>query len=845
MKTFLDLVIERIHSDYQDISKVVLILPSKRACLFFKERLIKSGLRSSWLPKVLTISQFVENEFPGHIENRLSQLSELYVIVRRMKLKEAESFENFYSWGEVLLHDFNSIDSYEVDAKDLYRNLKEIEKIERWSFLEDDLSASQIAFNDFWMKQGDIYREFDENLKKRKSATPAKALGWINANINAVLSKYDEDHFIIAGFNALSRSEQRLISHLLRHGNSQFMPDNDTFFTKGRREAGHFYRQLKKQYQWKGLNELADNFSTDHKEIEIISVAQRSALSLVTNQLLAEKSDFSNTALVLGDESLLPSLITSFPKNVNAVNITMGYSLRDTPAYDLFLSFYAIQLRIKSKSKEIYHKDFLRFLNHPYISQLFGEKCIREIKQLIVKQNLIYIGSAHLRDLKEKINNPALLKNILFTSWKRFPEDPGQQLLEFINALSKLLDDKKQVLDLEYLFHLKKIILQLSKHIESYRIELGLNGYKVLFTELLKTQSISFQGEPLEGLQVMGLLETRALDFEHIILMGANEGSIPKTSMPQSFIPWDLKLYFGLPGRKEQDALYSYYFYRLIQRAKKISFIYNTGSGKDIKSVEPSRYLRQLKYYDEKGLVNFSIKEYQTKLNHLPNPLSEIKLHRDDFYRDKLKEKLEKSASPTSFATYLNCPLDFYFKYILGLRESDEVDEEMGADVFGNIMHDVLDILYKPYLGTVPDFEKINASLDGVLKEVIQKVLKNRWIKTGINKMNIEIIETLLKNFIHLDRKFIEDQLAQKKQFEIVSIEEELNQKFIFDIQGEEVTVNLKGRADRIDRINSKVRLIDYKTGKVDKLNKVEVEKVFEDGAWSKAASIIDVSSDV
>ena len=246
-----------------------------------------------------------------------------------------------------------------------------------------------------------------------------------------------------------------------------------------------------------------------------------------------------------------------------------------------------------------------------------------------------------------------------------------------------------------------------------------------------------------------------------------------------------------------------------------------------------------MKYYEEKGLVNFSIKEYQTKLNHLPNPLSEIKLQRDDFYRNKLKEKLEKSASPTSFATYLNCPLDFYFKYILGLKESDEVDEEMGADVFGNIMHDVLDILYRPYLGTTPDFEKINADLDAVLKGVIQKVLKNRWIKTGINKMNIEIIETLLKNFIRLDRKFIEDQIAQGKNFEIVAIEDELLQKFEFNIQGEEITINLKGRADRIDRINSKLRLIDYKTGKVDKLNKVEVAKVFEDGAWSKALQLL------
>jgi len=839
LKTFLDQIIDRINTEYHDISKVILILPSKRACLFFKERLIKSGLRSSWLPKVLTLNQFVESVFPGKIENHLTQLSELYSIARKMKLSEADSFENFYRWGDVLLHDFNSIDSYEVEGKDLYRNLKEIEKIERWSFLEDPLSENQIAFNDFWMKQGDIYAEFNILLKQRNSASGAMALKWINENIDTILSRFEENHFIIAGFNALSKGEQKLTSRLLKIGNSYFLPDNDVFFVKGKREAGHFYRQLKKNYHWKGLNELNDSFAQDPKEIEIISVTQRSAMALVCAQLLAKESDLSNTALVLGDESLLQSVITTLPKNVGSVNITMGYSLRDTPAYDLFLSFYAIQLRIKSKSKEIYHKDFIRFLNHPYVAKLFGEKFIRELKQLIVSQNLIFISKKHLKELKVENKLPLLMENMLFSTWKNFPDDPAKQLLYFSDEFSKILDVEKQALDLEYLFHFKKIIQQLSKHIDNYKIVMGLSGYKVLFTELLKSQSISFQGEPLEGLQVMGLLETRSLDFEHIILIGANEGSIPKTSFAQSFIPWDLKHYFGLPGRKEQDALYAYYFYRLIQRAKKISFIYNSNSGKDLKSVEASRYLRQLSYYKEKGLLNFNIKEYQVKLDHLPKPLSEIKLLRDDFYRDKLKEKLEKSASPTSLATYLNCPLDFYFKYILGLRESDEIDEEMGADVIGNIIHKVLETLYKPYVGSQPDFSKIESELESVLKEEISKEMKNRWITTGINQMNIQIIKTLLIKFLKIDKHFIDDQAAQGNRFEIVNLEEGLSRKFTLEVNGESIVVNLKGIADRIDKVNSTLRIIDYKTGKVEKLNRVEVSKVFEDASWSKALQLL------
>jgi CRISPR/Cas system-associated exonuclease Cas4 (RecB family) len=366
-----------------------------------------------------------------------------------------------------------------------------------------------------------------------------------------------------------------------------------------------------------------------------------------------------------------------------------------------------------------------------------------------------------------------------------------------------------------------------------------LNGYKVLFSELVKTSSISFQGEPLEGLQIMGLLETRSLDFENVILLSANEGSVPKTTTPQSFIPWDLKNYFGLPGRKEQDALYAYYFYRLIQRATNISFVYTSHSGKDLKSAEASRYLRQLEYYNEKGDTSFSITGFQSKLDHHPKPIAEVKIMRNDFYKEKLLGKFKKGLSPTALTSYLNCPLDFYFKYILGLQESDEIDEEMGADVIGNIIHKVLELLYEPYIGKAPDFGSIRDKLDTTLKQVIQEHMKNRWLKTGINKMNIQIIETLLNKFLSMDEDFIEKQLALGHSFEIVNVEEVLSREFSFDIEGEEIDVKLRGYADRIDKINDHLRIIDYKTGKVDKLNNVEISKVFKDGSWSKALQLL------
>lgn len=838
MKTFLDHVIFKINSEYDDISKVIVVLPSKRACLFFKDRLVKSGLRSSWLPTIITLNQLIEQVYPGKIENSLTLLSELYTIARKMGLKEAETFEEFYRWGDVLLHDFSTIESYGVNGSDLYRNLKDIENLERWSFSNEKLSDNQISFNDFWLKQGEMYQSFIAKLKDENRASGAMALRWVSEN-SASLDQFETQNFVIAGFNALSVSEQKLINELLKTGNSFFLPDSDEFFTQGNREAGYFYRQLIKKYSWKGLKELPNTFSSSEKKIDIISVTQRSALTLVCSQLLKQNSDISETALVLGDESMLESIITALPDNIGPVNITMGYKLRNTPVYDLFLSFYSIQLRIKKKTNEIYHKDLIRFLNHPYVAQLFGAHLIRDIKQLLVSQNLIFVSKKHLRSLNHSDEQIDFLSKHIFVSWKNFPNDPNEQIIPFINELQAIISEEKHPLDQEYLFHFKKTIQQLSLHIEKYDIKLGLNGYKVLFSELLKNSSISFQGEPLEGLQIMGLLETRALDFKRVILVGANEGSIPKTTTPQSFIPWDLKNYFGLPGRKEQDALYAYYFYRLINRPQTLSLLYTTLSGKDLASAEASRYLRQLAYYNKQGETHFKLDQFQTNLSHIPQPIKEIRVVRNDFYRKKLKEKLQKSLSPTALSTYLNCPLDFYFRYILGLQESDEIDEDIGADVIGNIIHKVLEALYKPFVGSSPDFTVIWSKLDDELKGVIADEMKNRWINTGMNRMQIQIIETLLEKFLKLDESFIDDQINSGKRFKIVKVEEPLTRKFNFTLQGEDIEVNLRGFADRIDSVDGKLRIIDYKTGKVDKLTNVELAKVFKDGAWSKALQLL------
>ena len=842
MKSFIDELVQLVKSKYKNFSELTVILPSKRACLYFSRALINTGLKNTWLPEVITLTDFIEKFYPGKISDQITLISELYKTVTKLEVKDIESFESFYSWGSVLLSDYNRVDAYLIDSVDLYKNLRAVEEIQRWSFNSDELSENQKSFNDFWMMQGSIYLEFKKQLEKNDLAYSGMVTRYVAENASDLFKPLNNKAFVIAGFNAISKAEQLIIDELSKVAQLYYKPDIDQFFVSGNREAGHFYRQLKKKYRWDGLSEIADVFSKTKKQFNIISASQNSTMAQVVGQLLSEKSDFGNTAVVLADENMLNPLLQNIPKNVKALNVTMGYKLKQTPVYDLFLALTAIQDRISKNGKTIYYKDLIRFINHPYLINLLGVSFVQDIKQTINNNNLVYCNATHFKSIFSGLDLQFNLEEFLFSKWNNIPSDPTNQLLKLTEVLSNLFNTKENTLELEYLFHFKKAILQMQNHLDEYQIEVELKGYKMLFSEILRSFSITFKGEPLVGLQIMGLLETRMLDFEDVIIVSANEGKLPKGRSTHSFIPWDLKHYFEMPGIKEQDALYAYYFYRMINRAKNVHIIYTTDMGKDLKEAEPSRYLRQLEYYMNNNELPFDLKYSQAK----PEINSDLphanKIKRDKFYRGKLKEKLKKGISPTALSTYLTCPLNFYYKYILGLRESDEVDEEIGADVFGIIIHKTLEGLYKPFEGKSLDdkaFKSIVKDLKKELYEVVNTELKNHYIKTGVNQLNLQIIEKLLKMFISIDKKYAEEFTSEGKDYSIVELEKHLERNYDFEINGEQIKVKLRGFADRIDKVGNTTRVIDYKTGRVNGISNIEVDKLFTDANKSKALQLL------
>jgi RecB family exonuclease len=842
MQTFIDELVQLTKEKYPELSELTVILPSKRACLYFKRGLIDTGLKNTWLPEIITLTEFIKKYYPGKIVDNLTLISELYKTAKELNLSNIESFEQFYSWGNTLLADFNRVDAYMIDSTDLYKNLRAIEELDRWSFNSEELSEKQIDFNDFWMQQGRIYLEYKKQLEHINLAYAGMATRNVAENAETYFNELKGKSFLVAGLNAISKAEQIIIDQLSKIGQLYYKPDIDQFFIDDYREAGHFYRQLIKKYSWDGLSAISDTFDKNKKDIDFIGAAQNSTMAQVVGQILAQKKEFTNTAVVLANENLLEPILQNIPKNITALNVTMGYKLKQTPVYDLFLALAAIQNRISKNGETIYYKDLIRFLNHPYLIKLLGVSIIQNVKKIINKDNLVFCKASYLESIFQKSNNRFNFEEFLFKKWNNFPVDPTIQITKLIDLLLNVFDDDENALEVEYLFQFRKAILQMQNHLDEYQIEMDLKGYKMLFTELLRSFTINFKGEPLVGLQIMGLLETRALDFEDVIIVSANEGTLPKGRSTHSFIPRDLQFYFELPGIKEQDALFAYYFYRLISRAKKVSMLYTTNMGKDIKETEPSRYIRQLQYYTKHNELPFNLKYEQAKPDIRTENTKKKNFTKDVYYRTKLKAKLARGISPTALSTFLNCPLDFYNKYILKLGESKEVDEEIGADVFGNVIHETLDRLYQPFIDKTLDkeaFESITNNLDIVLDTVIKEKLKNRYIKTGVNQLNIQIIKKLLEMFIAKDKEKAKEFEMEGKNYKILALEKELEREYVFDINGEAVKVKLRGLADRIDKVGNTIRLIDYKTGKVDGITADYMADVFEKPTKQKALQLL------
>lgn len=843
MDNFLYHIANIVHQRYgEQMDRVCLVFPNRRAGLFFSKYLSEITTTPIWSPAFKTINELMQDLSDLLLTENLELVFELFKVFKIETGKQANSMENFddfFYWGEMLLNDFDDIDKYLVNASDLFHNLEALKEMEdHLKYLsEKQLEAIRIFWknldpgktskhkNDFiemWSVLNRIYSQFRANLYEKGRGYEGMIYREVAEKIkNDGQFDLESETYIIVGFNALNPCEDQLFDYLYKRGKASFFWDYDTSYTNNKNhEAGYFIRKNLTRFPPEKVDFSFSSLEEKNKKVEIIAASSDIGQAKLIPQILHQgikngNRNLHQTAVVLADEKLLMPVLYAIPSEFKEINVTMGYPLKDSPLYSLVINLIELQKRKKTDSGKnilFYHKPVLSILNHQYLlSQNIPE--LKNAASDIIHGNRIYIDSSIfdenelLRMIFKEIDSPEkmseyILQILLFLFNKLKPEDEDEE--------------KRPALHQEYLYHLYLTIQQLGNLVSDEEITLSFDTYLKLLDKLVKKIKIPFRGEPLAGVQVMGILETRALDFENLIMVSMNEGILPGGQAPSTFIPYNLRKGFGLPTREHQDSIYAYYFYRLIQRAKNITLVYNNNS-QGVKSGEMSRFLTQLKFSR-----SFKIQEKNVRSDVQISTSSSIKIEKD---KRTMEELLRRSGtqdkdtylSPSALNCYLDCSLKFYFRYIAGLKEPEDMSEEIDYQFFGTIFHKAINLLYAPFVGRqvketeivklTGDKEKINAAVEKSVAEEFHfsSSQTNRPNPGGRNLVVIEILKKYLVQILKVDMQYL--------PFEILFLEKKFSTILQPTYEGRKINVRLGGTIDRIDRSEGRVRIIDYKTG--------------------------------
>lgn len=813
---FLDKVAEHIFQNYSEkVSDLTIVLPNKRAGLFLKKFLAEKFKKTIWSPKIYSIEDFISELSGLSIPEPVNLIFELYHIYKKVEGENAQTPEEFIRWANVLLNDFNEIDLYCANGNALFSYLNELRAIEQWNPQTRNLSEFQKQYLRFWNSLGILYKNFSEHLLQKKQAYQGLAYKLASENLKFSIVNI-QSPILFVGFNALTKSEEIIIDFFLQNKNAEIFWDADKYYVEDPlQEAGKFLRKNKKEGRSKSEEGGKkywlwdfDILKNDSKEIEIIGVSGNVTQTKVAGEILADKNLLQEkTAVVLADETLLLPMLNSLPENVESVNVTMGFPLKNSPLHDFWNSLFLLQENASSSNEEIvfYHKHVIQILSHPFFN--FSEKISAlsaKIISVIKRKNRIYISG---EELTKEFANYEFLKN-LFSDWKN---NSGEAIEAAQNLIKERIAGKN--FESEFLARYLEIFNQIQSLQKAYNVINDLSALRIIFNSISGNYKAPFSGEPLKGLQIMGVLETRTLDFENVILLSANEDVLPSGKSHNSFLPYDVKKEFGLPTYSDRDAIFAYHFYRLIQRAKKIFLLYNNDNSKSFGTVsnEKSRFITQIQ--EELPKINPNIKITE-KIISFPVSKKErpLKIEKSDEIIKRLDELSEKGFSPSALNAFLNCPLDFYFKYIIGLREEKEVEETVEADKFGNFIHEALQNLYLPFKGkniSANDVLLFRKNSGEFVKDAFLKQFSERDLSSGKNLLSLKVAQKFVSSFLKKEIELLNELEKNGTQITILELENEFEKELA---DGKKI----RGKVDRIDKIGNTIRIIDYKTGNVN-----------------------------
>ncbi|GGD48977.1 hypothetical protein GCM10011514_11370 [Emticicia aquatilis] len=831
------------------LKNICVVLPSRRAVYYFKQSLAKLSNVPFIAPEILAIDDFVMQMSGVNQIDAVSLLFELYEIFK--KYDPEVKFERFISWAPTLLRDFDTIDLYLVDnPKSIFEYMSEAKVLERWNPAQlksgkPEFEITPILDKYFKLFENiyNVYTDLQKSLTDKGLAYRGMAYRILAESVKQLLIEKNENSIIFekyyfVGFNALSASEEKIIETLVKTNRAETLWDADTYFMSPEynHKAGMLLRSYKNSGRFGKWNWQTDELLKGEKQMRIIGVENATLQAKIAGHIYAEavvENPEVPTVIVLADENLLHPVIYSLNERIADFNITMGLSLRGSMLFTLIDAIFELQQNIAEfktkdggtvKMPKFSHRHIFKVLNHPFIRRYEQIKYAPEIKAKsqertvfrktlseILRTNKVYLSQDEMLDLGE--NEPIF--KILFSRWSDNPQKALFAFYDLIDELRNVYRDSNDAIETEYLYLFLTILHRLEKILFQNR-ELSLKSFKHFLYELIKQEKIPFSGEPISNLQIMGMLETRCLDFERVIILSVNEGTIPSAKHINSLIPFDACIEYHLPVHSDQDAVMAYHFFRLLQRAKEVDILYVIPNGEGLGGggSEKSRFILQIE--NELVKANKNIKLSYPKINFGKDTEIEVINKIDIFKNEEILQSIskliaEKGIYPTSLSNYLKCSLQFYFDKIANISKREEVDENFGADVFGTWIHNTLEKIDKDFGPKISEenIETIIGELEKRLDDAYQEKFGGFVVESGMNYLLKQVAEQLLNDF------FENQKISQRFPLEVVQAEQLIEVIFEKIIHGKLQKIKIAGRIDRIEREGKVLKVIDYKTGKV------------------------------
>lgn len=846
MTPFLYRLAKVFYSEFGDeLYQKTFVFPNRRAGVFFQKYLMEIAGKPIFSPNTLTIQELFASFSTKQEPDKVSLLVLLYRKFIEISGSK-ESFDDFLYWGEMLLNDFDDVDKQLADARQIFRNLHDLKSLEDdfsylsssqidairrfWeNFMPIENSETKKAFLQTWQVLFELYTSFRKALQQRGWAYEGMIFREVaeRTKETATFSVPFSD-IVFVGLNALTDSERTLLLYLKSLGVADFYWDYDSPLVQDEQNrASRWMTENLRLFPSKfSLRSIVEVGFAEMPQIDVIGipsgVGQAKHIHNVLERWMEEgaisSKNLINTAVVLPDEHLLIPTLYSIPHTIDKINVTMGYGLSHAAIAGLIRDLARLQRNVRTKEGEnvFYHRDVSAILHHPLVV-LSAKDAATKMDEFIVENNMVVVPEKRMQDdalfriIFKKIDNWKVIGKYLKTVLSSFytcltaEKQHEETLTETIRSMD---------LEREFIVQYYKTITRLEESLQDWNIEMNIDTYFRLLNRMLQHIHIAFSGEPLEGLQVMGVLETRVIDFENIILLSMNEGVFPLKKSLNSFIPYTLRNAFGLPTYEHQDSTYAYHFYRMIYRAKRVTMIYDTRTD-GLQTGEVSRYFYQMNYlYHDYFKINQRLATYDVALAQ-NEPVHILKLSDVKRKMNRFLAGGDRALSASAINTYISCPLQFYFLYVEGLSEEKEVQESVEADIFGTIYHHVMEQIFSRFKNrtVTPDMLSAVAKNDTMLTDLLQKSFSKHQYKQaekvitpeGYHSVILEILKKYVKQTLLADKGFA--------PFCYIDSEFRFSEK---QIVSKTLRVNIKGSIDRIDRYDDVYRIIDYKTGDND-----------------------------